>query len=105
MLDGPAGSDGGSAGAVRHRAAPLVPAFVLAFLGAVLVRSTGVLPDALLSAADVVQRVLLTAAMVALGTSVDLRRLVRSGGRSLGLGAVATVVATGVALVGTLLLA
>lgn len=87
-----------------RRVAPLVPAFVLAFLGAVLVRSTGVLPDALLAAADVLQRVLLTAAMVALGTSVDLRRLVRSGGRALGLGAAATVVATGVALGGTMVL-
>ena len=104
-VDGPAGEDRGPAAAGARRAAPLVPAFVLAFLGAVLVRSTGVLPDALLSAADVLQRVLLTAAMVALGTSVDLRRLVRSGGRSLGLGAVATVVAAGVALLGTLLLA
>lgn len=104
-VDGPAGTDRGPAAAGARRAAPLVPAFVLAFLGAVLVRSTGVLPDALLSAADVLQRVLLTAAMVALGTSVDLRRLVRSGGRSLGLGAVATVVAAGVALLGTLLLA
>lgn len=96
-LDGPAEHG--------RRAAPLVPAFVMAFLGAVLLRSTGVLPDALLAAADVLQRVLLTAAMVALGTSVDLRRLVRSGGRALGLGAAATVVATGVALGGTLLLA
>lgn len=87
-----------------RRAAPLVPAFVLAYLGAVLLRSTDVLPDALLAAADVLQRVLLTAAMVALGTSVDLRRLVRSGGRALGLGAAATVVATGVALGGTMLL-
>jgi uncharacterized membrane protein YadS len=104
-VDGPAGEDRGPAAADVRRAAPLVPAFVLAFLGAVLVRSTGVLPDALVSAADVLQRVLLTAAMVALGTSVDLRRLVRSGGRSLGLGAVATVVAAGVALLGTLLLA
>jgi len=104
-VDGSAGEDRGPAAAGARRAAPLVPAFVLAFLGAVLVRSTGVLPDALLSAADVLQRVLLTAAMVALGTSVDLRRLVRSGGRSLGLGAVATVVAAGVALLGTLLLA
>lgn len=96
-VDGPAGRG--------RRAAPLVPVFVTAFLGAVLLRSTGVLPDALLAAADVLQRVLLTAAMVALGTSVDLRRLVRSGGRALGLGAAATVVATGVALGGTLLLA
>lgn len=103
--DETAGSEADGDGTGARRAAPLVPTFVLAFLGAVLLRSTGVLPDALLSAADVVQRVLLTAAMVALGTSVDLRRLVRSGGRALGLGAAATVVATGVALVGTLLLA
>lgn len=87
----------------RRSAAPLVPVFVLGFLGAVLVRSTGVLPESVLAVADVVQRALLTAAMVALGTGVDLRRLVRSGGRSLALGAVATVVAVGVALTGTVL--
>lgn len=96
------GRDGEAGG--RRSAAPLVPGFVLAFLVAVVVRSTGVLPDGLLSAAQVLQQVLLTAAMVALGTGVDLPRLVRSGGRPLLLGAVSTVVAVGTATVGTLLL-
>lgn len=98
-----AGDLAGTEGA-RRSVAPLVPGFVLAFLVAVLVRSSGLVPAGLLSAAQVLQQVLLTAAMVALGAGVDLPRLVRSGGRPLVLGAVSTVVAVGTATAGTLLL-
>ena len=88
----------------RRGTAPLVPGFVLAFVGAVLVRSTGVLPEAVLDVAQVLQQVLLTAAMVALGAGVDVRRLVRSGARPLVLGGVSTIVAVGTATTATLLL-
>lgn len=101
------GADAAGDGATARRrgtAAPLVPGFVLAFVGVVLVRSTGVLPEAVLDVAQVLQQALLTAAMVALGAGVDVRRLVRSGARPLMLGAVSTLVAVGTATTATLVL-
>jgi uncharacterized membrane protein YadS len=47
-----------------------------------------------------VTTLLLGAAMVALGTQIHLRRLVRTGGRALALGGAATLVAAGVSLGG-----
>ncbi|SDD64303.1 Uncharacterized membrane protein YadS [Sanguibacter gelidistatuariae] len=87
----------------RTRVAP-VPLFVLGFLAAVLVRSTGVLPGALLVGAETVSNLMLTAAMFALGTGVDLRRLIATGGRPLALGAISATIAVGVSLVGVLVL-
>ena len=88
----------------RAKVAP-IPLFVLGFLVAVLVRSTGVLPAGLLTVAETASNLMLTAAMFALGTGVDLRRLVTTGGRPLALGAIATAIAVGVSLAGVLLLA
>ncbi len=76
----------------------LVPLFVLGFLGCVALRSTGVLPDVVLSVASQVQVLALTAAMFALGTGVHLVSLVRRGGRALALGGVSTLVVAGVSL-------
>lgn len=91
-------------GVDRAKVAP-IPLFVLGFLAAVLVRSTGVLPAGLLTVAETASNLMLTAAMFALGTGVDLRRLVATGGRPLALGAIATTIAVGVSLAGVLLLA
>jgi len=94
------------AGAVRDAAAPptrrppAVPAFVLGFLVAVVVRSTGVVPATVLTVAHQLSTMALGAAMFALGTQVHVARLVRTGGRAVGLGAVATVVAMTVSLGG-----
>ncbi|HEY0187846.1 MAG TPA: putative sulfate exporter family transporter [Cellulomonas sp.] len=93
-------NDGG-AGRVRT---PVVPLFVVGFLVAVLVRSAGAVPAAVLPAVKPVTTLALGAAMVALGTQIHLRRLVRTGGRALALGAAATLVAAGVSLGGLLLL-
>lgn len=87
----------------RAKVAP-IPLFVVGFLAAVLVRSTGVLPTGLLTVAETASNLMLTAAMFALGTGVDLRRLVTTGGRPLALGAIATMIAVGVSLAGVLLL-
>lgn len=87
----------------RAKVAP-IPLFVVGFLAAVLVRSTGVLPTGLLAVAETASNLMLTAAMFALGTGVDLRRLVTTGGRPLALGAIATMIAVGVSLAGVLLL-
>lgn len=73
----------GEGGSARPSVAPL---FIVAFVGAVAVRSTGVLPDAVLSAARHVQQLLLGAAMAGLGASVDVRRLRRVGARPVVLG-------------------
>ncbi|WP_338077045.1 putative sulfate exporter family transporter [Cellulomonas hominis] len=68
-----------------------------------LVRSAGLVPDAVLPAVKPVTTLALAAAMTALGTQIHVGRLVRTGGRPLALGAVATVVAAGVSLGGLVL--
>lgn len=98
---GGAGAGAGSgSGDGAGRRAPLVPLFVAGFVGAVLVRSAGLVPDAVLPAVKPVTTLALAAAMTALGTQIHVGRLVRTGGRPLALGAVATLVAAGVSLGG-----
>ena len=82
------------------RRLPLVPAFVLCFLGCVVVRTLGILPDTTLVLLGHAQTLALAAALFALGTGVSLPALVRTGPAALNLGAVATLVVTGVSLVG-----
>jgi len=82
-----------------HRAPP-VPLFVAGFLAAVLLTSTGVLPAAALSGAKTLQGVLLTAALVGLGTGIHLPTLRRTGGRALLLGLASWVLVGGVAYLG-----
>lgn len=82
-----------------HRPPP-VPLFVAGFLAAVAVASTGVLPHALLAAAEPVQSVLLVAALFGLGTGIHLRALLTTGGRSLLLGLASWVLVAAVAYAG-----
>jgi len=65
------------------RRAPIVPLFVVGFLAAIGITSSGLLPADLLSVAKSLQEVLLVAALVGLGTSIHLRTLRRTGGRAL----------------------
>jgi uncharacterized integral membrane protein (TIGR00698 family) len=81
---------------------PLIPLFVLGFLGAMWLRSTDSLPAAVLSAAQVLTTMLFAAALFSLGTGVRLGALLRSGHRSLALGAASTLL---VGLVGLAALA
>jgi uncharacterized integral membrane protein (TIGR00698 family) len=101
-------------GLARRRAAgprpsgarpPLVPLFVVGFVAAVALRSAGLVPDTVLPAVQPVTTLALAAAMTALGTQIHLGRLVRTGGRPLALGAVATLVAASVSLGGLLVVA
>ena len=101
-------------GLVRRRSAgpqpsgarpPLVPLFVVGFVAAVALRSAGLVPDAVLPAVQPVTTLALAAAMTALGTQIHLGRLVRTGGRPLVLGGVATLVAASVSLAGLLAVA
>lgn len=89
----------------KSRKAPLVPVFVIGFLAAILVRSTGLVPDAALTVASNISKALLTAAMFALGTTIDIPVLLRTGRSALVLGAISTAIAVLVSLVGVLLLA
>jgi uncharacterized integral membrane protein (TIGR00698 family) len=70
---------------------PLVPLFVLGFLAMIAVRSTGLVPEEVLSAAQAATTMLLAAALFALGTAVRLGALLRTGRRGLVLGALSTV--------------
>jgi uncharacterized membrane protein YadS len=95
LAPGSAGGAGGAVGAVGAggaASAPVVPLFVVGFLVAVGLRSTGWLPGAVVEAAPVVTTVLLAGAMFGLGTSISAAGLVRSGGPWLVVGAVSTLV-------------
>lgn len=88
------------------RRPPLLPLFVVGFLAAIALASTGVLPTSVLNLAKVAQEILLAAALFGLGTGIQLTMLRRTGGRSLTLGLlswllVGVVAYTGVRLLGT----
>jgi uncharacterized integral membrane protein (TIGR00698 family) len=82
---------------------PIVPLFVLGFLAAAALRSTGWLPDAALGVAKTATTVLLGAALFGLGSTVRLSAVLRTGPRALLLGLLATLLVAGTAL-GALLL-
>jgi uncharacterized integral membrane protein (TIGR00698 family) len=83
---------------------PVLPFFVAAFVVAVLVRATGLVPTGVLDGVQHVQSVLLVAALFALGTGIDVPHLLRTGGRSLVLGLSSWVLVAGVSLAGVHLL-
>lgn len=73
---------------------PIMPLFVAGFLAAVLLRSSGILPEPVLGAAKQVTTVLLTGALFGLGTSVRIRALIRTGPKAFLLGLCSTVLVT-----------
>ncbi|MFH8796742.1 YeiH family protein [Streptomyces sp. NPDC017941] len=93
----------GGAGAPGERRPPLVPLFVAGFVAMVAVRSTGWLPGAVLDGAAVAQELLLAAALFGLGSAVDLRSLVRTGGRVGLVGLCAWILVGGVSYAGVCL--
>lgn len=84
---------------------PLVPLFVLGFLAAVLLRTTGMIPNDALTWASAIQTVLLAAAMFALGCDVRFSTLRQVGGRPVGLAAIVTVAVSAIAAAGVALVA
>lgn len=94
-------STGGQA--VPGRRPPLVPLFVVGFMVAIGMVSTGLVPPVALALAGTVQQVLLVAALVGLGTGIHAAALRRTGGRSLVLGVVSWVLVAAVAYVGVVL--
>lgn len=88
------------------RRPPLLPLFVVGFLTAIALASTGVLPASVLHLAKLAQEILLAAALFGLGTGIQLTVLRRTGGRALTLGLlswllVGVVAYTGIRLLGT----
>jgi uncharacterized membrane protein YadS len=71
----------------------------------VALRSTGLLPGAVLEVAHVAQELLLAAALFGLGSAVDLPSLTRTGGRVAALGLAAWLVVAGLSYAGVLLVA
>ena len=90
-------------GVVRGGRPPIVPLFVVGFIALMVLRSTGLVPSAALSAAGVAETALLTIAMFALGTGVRLTSLRRVGAQPFVLAAVSTVWVAAVSLAGILL--
>ncbi|WP_159612650.1 YeiH family protein [Glutamicibacter sp. JC586] len=82
---------------------PLVPLFILGFLATMLLRTTLDLPGALLDSASMVQTLLLSASMFALGLGVNLRSIFTTGIKALLLGLIATLIIITVAASGTVL--
>ncbi len=82
---------------------PLVPLFVVVFIAFVAIRSTGILPDGLLSVGKTIETALLTAAMFALGTGVRVATMKKVGPKPFVLALVQTVFVTALALGGVLL--
>lgn len=78
------------------RRPPIVPLFVLGFIGCVALRSTGVLPQSFLNLADTATTALFTAAMFALGWGVDLKRIWASAKPAALLGVIAATLAVSV---------
>ncbi|QIK71287.1 putative sulfate exporter family transporter [Propioniciclava coleopterorum] len=82
---------------------PIVPLFVVGFLAAVALASLRIVPAEIMAVLKILQTFLLSAAMFALGTGVNVRKLLGMGGRPIALGAGATVIVTLVGLGGVLL--
>ncbi|MBJ3774186.1 YeiH family protein [Acuticoccus mangrovi] len=74
-------------GGPRPPLSRLVPWFVLGFLGLIVARSVGLVPDAAVGPLDTTSRVLTTLAMAALGLTVNLKGVLAAGGRVLAAGA------------------
>lgn len=83
---------------------PIIPLFVAMFIVMVGLRSTGVLPDQLVSVGKLVETALLTAAMFALGAGVHVATMKNVGVKPFVMALLSTVWVMSIALVGVLLI-
>ena len=83
---------------------PIVPLFVLGFLACVALSSSGLIPMGALTAISQVQVAALGAALFGMGAAVQIRSLFRGSGRVLLVSTLSTLLVTGVALAGVLIL-
>lgn len=88
-------------GAGQVNLARIFPWFILWFLAASLVRSTGVLPAEFLMVASVVSKFLIVVALTAIGLSTDLRSMAVAGARPIimGLGVWVAVAGSSLAVI------
>ncbi|GAA4993166.1 YeiH family protein [Kitasatospora paranensis] len=86
-----------------RRRPPVVPLFVAGFLSAVALRSTGLVPEEMLTGAQQLRELVLAAALFGLGSAVDLPTLGRTGGRIAVLGLASWAMVGGVSYIGVLL--
>lgn len=97
-------ANGGVGGELaQSKRPPLVPFFVASFIVLVLVRSSGIVPEAVLDVAKFCGTALLTAAMFALGAGVRIATMKKVGPKPFVLAAGATVWVAAIALGGVLL--
>lgn len=82
---------------------PIIPLFVASFIVLVAVRSTGTVPDSVLSFTQSVQTALLTAAMFALGTGVHWTTIKSVGVRPFVLASISTLLVASTALLAVVL--
>ncbi|WP_243639464.1 YeiH family protein [Streptacidiphilus pinicola] len=92
----------GGRAAGEKRPAPL-PLFLVGFLACVAIRSTGVLPAGFVNTAGTVDELLTAAALFALGSTVDVRNLLRTGRRALLVGLASWALIAAVSYAGVLL--
>lgn len=100
--DSAATADGASASAAPAKRPPLVPLFVVGFIAAVIVRSTGILPGNVVHILDQIKTWLFIIAMVALGTGVHRDTLRAAGVRPFVHGLAVSIVVIILAGVGAL---
>lgn len=93
-----AGGEGGG----RASLPPIMPLFVAGFIAMVVLRTLGVVPEAVVSVAGVIEQVLLAAAMFALGTGVKASMFRRVGTAPLAMAFALTVVVAVIGLAGVL---
>ena len=77
---------------------PIVPLFIVGFLAAVLARTFLLIPDAALAITDTLQSILLAAALFAIGASLRLEQLAKSGPRALAAAAISWFIILALAL-------
>ena len=77
---------------------PIVPLFIVGFIALMLVRTFLPVPEVVLDVADITQTVLIAMALFAIGASLRLETLARSGVRSIAAGLVAWIVILALAL-------
>ncbi len=83
----------------------VVPLFVVGFLVMIAVRTTGVIPENLLSKLKTIEQVCLASALVGLGSDVRVSRLIKVGGRPLLLALISWFGIAVVSLIGVRLVA
>ena len=103
-VQGSAGQPSAAPGTPAEALPPVVPLFVVGFVGLVALRSTGWMPAGWLDAAAGLQDILLGAALFGLGSAVRIRTLMHTGLRALLAALVAWLLIAGLGLGAALLM-